>query len=965
MRLRFAYPVLLLLLPLLVLGGWLLYRKSRSLARRKLALFSPAGRLANLLRTVDYRAKARKFVLVTGALCLLVLVIARPFWGPRQNSAGQTGSEFFIILDVSKSMLVRDVKPSRLAAVRASLGDWLKTRRGDRVGLILMAGDAIIQAPLTSDYTALREVLAQSGPKAISLGGTNIPAAIEVAAKALEASSVKSKAIVIISDGENLEGRPVQDVQQAHFKEKITFFTVGVGTPEGGAVPNKEESPDHKGPDGLNGPVKDLVRDEYGMPVNSRLDERNLRSIANAGGGRYFHFEPDGETWSALYGQGLAALARKSDVVNFNDYDDLFQIPLLLGILLLAWETAISTRVKNPARPVFAVTLPEPAPAPSVALTPNAKLATKRQPVVAAVLLFLILLPPPGNASPAIATGLLTTEEAEALVKSGKAGEAAERLRAAAQKNPDDLYLMYNYGVASYAAKKYSEAIDAFMEASMSREESLRSLALTQLGNAQYRLGESLQKAGNSVGATIAWERSIEYYENAVAEKSTRISKGNLGIVRGKLEKMLMAMGEYSRADASKKIGTDASVFPLSKAFEYFEKVVRLNPDNAQAKEKLEETRKLLSRQLRDRANGFSEQGAKAVQTEEERMEQQRANPKIKAESLLAAQQQRQQALYAKADETYKRAREIDPTNTALAKEHEEFKKKVGDQLTDIAAAKLEEAMNTVRPGETEAYGKQRLKQERLKAALAQIEKALSFDETNARAKTLQTEATKSLEETYVQNADASKAKADKHPDTFHEAAASEYRDALDNYQKALALNPENTHAQQALAEVEDSLARRLAEIGKQEMAKVESAGKGKTPLKPGEKRDQSGAESENADDLRKNIGHLEKAAQSFAQAEALAPGKNEAQARGQEANDQLATLRSALDQMQSKNGGPPEAGKKAGGENDKAEDSTEPAEGNSGNVAKAPLGFSEIRGGTEKEGQFRDLRKKTKVRDW
>jgi|GEM_PF-551706 len=962
---RFAFPFLFLLLPLLALGGWLLYRGARARARRKLALFASAERLASLLHRVDARAKRRKFLLVALSLSLLILAMTRPLWGPKPNRAAQTGAEFFVILDVSKSMWVADVKPNRLAAVKTSLDHWLKTLRGDRVGLILMAGDAIIQAPLTNDYTALREVLAQSGPGSISLGGSNIPEAIGVAAKALESSNVRNKVVVLISDGENLEGRPVEDVRRAHLQEKITFFTVGVGTAEGGLVPRKEQEPPLDETSGGSGRVvADPVKDEYGVPVRSRLDERNLRSIASAGGGRYFQFDPESEIWSTLYGQGLAALARKSDAINPADYHELFQIPLLLAMLLLGWEMTISTRKKNPARPRFVTTLPEPAPASVLVQAGGIRHPAKSRAVVAAVLLSLSAALSTGRGAPA-AEKLLTMEEAQALVQSGKAEEAAGRLRSAAQKKPTDLYLMYNYGIASYAAENYGDAINAFIEASLSDEKDLRARALMQLGNAQYRLGETLHKAGKTQGTLLAWERAIEYYQSAVAEKSTRTSKRNLFIVREKLEGMLMTIGENNRAEAIGKIGTDGSIPPLTKAFESFGKVVELNPENRIASERLEETRKQLSAQMRNRAQSLFQRGQEAVESEEKRKEAERKNPKVKAESLLNTQRQQQRTLYTKADETYRKAREIDPANADLAREHEEFRRVAADHLAGIAAGKLEEALNTIRPEDTNTYGKHRLKQERLKATLAEIEKAFSFDETNARAKGLEAEALKSLEESYITNADASKALADKHPDTFHDTAVSQYRDALDNYQRALALNPENRHAREASAEVTDSLARRLADVGNRELESVQSSREKESAAKSGEGGEPPDADSGSAQELLRNIAHLEKAAQSFAQAEALAPGKNHAAAMEGEANNQLDALRGELDQIQNQPGASP------GGDGKSADGKDQPAEtaksdtANPGDSAKPPLGLSEIRGGTEKQGQFRDLRQKARIRDW
>ncbi|MEZ0386469.1 MAG: VWA domain-containing protein, partial [Verrucomicrobium sp.] len=537
---RFAYPLVLLLVPLLVVSGILLYRHARARAQRKLALFGPASRQPSLLRSVDLRARPRRAVLVTSALCLLAITAARPVCGPRPDAADQTGSEFFIILDVSKSMLVRDVTPNRLESVKVALAEWLKTRHGDRIGLIVMAGDAFVQAPLTNDYTALREVLAQTGPASVSRGGTNIPMAVQVATKALEAGNVKRKVVVLVSDGENLEGEITAAITEASQKHKITFFTMGVGTLEGGKVPEKDNKPD------FTKPPKAYVRDDYGVTAHSRLDERSLRSIASTGGGRYFHFTPDGDTWDSLYSQALATLARRTETFNLQQYDDLFQIPLFLALALLLLEMAVPTRLKQPLRPRSIVTLPEPASAPPAAAMPvrTSRSPRRRKAVASLLAVTLSLLVAEGSVTAADATLAKLVSQSGDLMKAGKAAEAAALLREAAQKDPNDYYLVYNCGIASYAAGQYQDAVDSFAEATSSPDKKVKAQALLQMGNAQFQLGKTLLKTGNRTGASVAWERSVETYESALAVKSTAATEHNLTVARERLESVLLDLAD-------------------------------------------------------------------------------------------------------------------------------------------------------------------------------------------------------------------------------------------------------------------------------------------------------------------------------------------------------------------------------------------------------------------------------------
>jgi len=937
----FANKLLLLLLPLVLIGGVLLYRSSKARARKKLSAFSPASRLPAMLRAVDFRAKKRKFILVTAALALLVVALARPMWGPRDSSKEQEGAEFFFILDVSKSMLVRDVKPSRLDSVKTSLAEWLKTRAGDRIGLILMAGDAFIQAPLTNDYTALREVLEQSRPKAISLGGTNISEAIKVAGKALDASGVKNKAIVIISDGENTEGHAVTDVQAAHVNERITFFTVGVGTPEGGLVPNKELPVD------FQGPVTEIVRDEYGLPVTSKLDERNMRAMATAGGGRYYDYRPEGKTWDMLYNQSLSTLAKKSAVFKLEDFVDLFQIPLMLAILLLAIESAISTRIKNPPRPKSAVTLPEPSPAPAA----KAMETTKYAPLAIALLFALTGASWGAEQDPLIV-------KTEAMLREGKAEEAASMLREAVQKRPEDHYLIYNYGIAAYSAKQYQEAADAFSEVCLSKDKKLRGQALTQLGNTHYRIGQTVSKSWNRNGAVVAWERSVEYYESANEEKPTKATEKNLSVAKDQLEKLLMDIGDKSVAEAdkaraqqeqitepdkaekNKASNLNAQINHLTKAREAYEKVTNLKPENQDAEKKLEETSANLAEKLTEQARTLREKAEKVPEGKNQKSEQDKLN--------------------VQASQAYDQARALKPEDKPLAQEHDAFKKEVADKMTDTAQAMADQAMEP-KP-EAPKMGDLKKKQEGLQKALEQTSKALAFDDKNERAQNLQSEVLKNLEQTHMALAEMAMDVGNLAEERKQvEGAAENFNGAMQNFQKALAINPDNAEAEKGAAEAQEKLARNMAEIGKKEMAKV---GQEPQPAKKG----QPPPPVDPVSRLREDIGHLEKAAQNFAQADALAPGENDAQELHEQATEQLSELRTQLDKAQAQTGNQPKVPGEPAGEQP-ADQPGEPQDnqqqGQPIQAVKAMASFSEVRGSGELEGQFKDLRDKRKIRDW
>ena len=810
-----------------------------------------------------------------------------------------------------------------------------------------MAGDAFVQAPLTNDFTALREVLAQSGPKAVSLGGTNIPAAIKVAARALESSGVTNKAVVLVSDGENLEGRDVEETAQAHGKQRITFFTVGVGTAEGGPVFNRQPGP------GFKGTLKETVRDEYGLPVRSRLDERNLRSIASAGGGRYFHFEGM-ETWNSLYKEGLKPLAHRSDIFNPKDYYELFQIPLLLAFILLTLEAGLSSRLKNPLRPKSAVVLPERGEAPPATRIESGIPPAKQRAVLPFILLPLLVINA-ARTEAAFSAASPVTAQAEQLVNEGKAGKAAELLRAAAQTSPDDYDLLYNYAIAAYAAGDFTGAVDAFSQVAGSPDASLRARALAQMGNAQYRLGDTVLKIKNEEGAVLAWEKSVEYYLASIQEKGGKMPKYNLEIVRKKLEELLVAIGNQALDRAAKAGALPARINALNNAFEKFQKALQLNPDNKEAAEKLEATRKLLSENLQQQARELRDKAAQIDPKKSKPGEKERMN--------------------VQAGETYERATEIDPHNTGLAQEYADFKNAVANDFADAAEARINEALKIPETqGTREALLVSR--QNLLSNAVAQTEKALSFDENNARAQALKNKALKELEKSLVEHGDLASGKAEataaSAKNTNPESAANQFQNALEDYQKALDINPENGYAQKRFEQTQTKLAEQLTKLGKSELAKGSAEGnqaeKTTPPGKPGITRaPKAGANPPANAQLRQQISHLEKAEQSFTQANALSPGKNDAAALQLEASGKLNNLRSSLDQALNNQSSP----------SNSAEPSVEDSNGETGREngdgpsfqnkggPPPPLSFSETRINAQGEPQFKEQKKGQKIRDW
>jgi len=903
----FAHPLILWFLPLLIVGGVCLLWFARRLAAKRLARFGPHERLSQILLTVNPRAKIQKPALVLGAICLLTLAAARPMVGPRSQDTEQSGAEFFIALDVSKSMLVRDVEPDRLDAVKASLSKWLESRHGDRIGLILIAGDAFVQAPLTNDYTALREVLAQTGHSSISQGGTNLASAIEMAAAAFETTQTRQKALVIVSDGDNLEGDPVSVAGAIRASSNMSIFTVGVGTEAGGnvPVPAKQVAQDFSKP-----PTR-FIRDEYGVTARSRLDERVLRNMAAAGGGQYFRFDQEGNFWEALYAEALKPMAGTMEKIDVNDYDDLFQIPLFLALLLLAAEVAISSRLANPSRLKSAIQIPEADPAPpAVKIRSGARLGLM-------IPILAVLTMQAGVAG----TSMQTIDAAKSLMENRDPKQAAKILWEASQQQMKDPYLIFNYGIASYASGDFQNAVSAFTE--VARHPKLGKTAQIQLGNVHFRMGQEFRKTKNPGGAVIAWERSVEFYNTV--ENPDATTKHNLEVTKKFLAEALFEVGSASldRAKSAQLLSTRLEA--SSSAFESLEKASTMAPQMLGVIDQREEARQLFSKSLQEKSAELAKQAADS-----------KVDPRKKP------------GLYEEAISTLDRAIEVDPKNPDLDKKMADLRAAAASDYANAAEQQLAQAQKASKAPDHVGFRDQ---QKLLNEAIANSNIALEFEADNAKATNVKSEALQVMEESLMSNA----ARMEKAGDTAAalnkrpDSAAARYTTALQNYQDALGLNEANDLARGQIPKIQDKLAEQLTLQAQADMKKAEEAAA-------------APAGKQGNGKLLEGIGHLEKASQILGQAEALAPGENNAAELQGQAQQRLSELRNRLDQSLTAAAG--SATEQAGEQGTDASSQNPAAEGAS-TAGNAPLNFSEIRGSSETAGDFSDKSRSGPVRDW
>ncbi|MCQ2335111.1 MAG: VWA domain-containing protein [Paludibacteraceae bacterium] len=325
---RFAhieYLWLLAIIPVLVgLHIWMTKRKQRQLRE-----FGDPELLAELMPNASRVRPHVKFAMTITALALLLIAVARPQYGTKEETYKRQGIEVMVALDISNSMLAEDVAPNRLDRAKQMLSKMVDQMVDDKVGLVVFAGEAYTQIPITCDYVSAKMFLQTINTDLIPAQGTAIGTAIQTCMRSFGAEqSEASRAIILITDGENHEDDAVAAVKSA--KEKgISVYVVGIGKPEGSPIP-----------DGRGG----FKKDRSGQVVVSRLNEQMCQEIAQAGSGMYIRADNTNTASRALQ-QELDKLG-KSEIEStvFTNYNEQYQSFVLISLLLLVIEFFIFGR---------------------------------------------------------------------------------------------------------------------------------------------------------------------------------------------------------------------------------------------------------------------------------------------------------------------------------------------------------------------------------------------------------------------------------------------------------------------------------------------------------------------------------------------------------------------------------------------------------------------------------------------
>ena len=315
--------LLLLLIPVLLL--FILFQRWR---KKSIAKFGLASLVYQLIPDFSNGKHVIKFVLLSLAFAFLVLGLANPQLGTKQEKVKRQGIDVVIALDVSKSMLAEDVQPNRLARAKNFISNFVDQLKNDRLALIVFAGRAYLQMPLSVDYSAAKLYLKTISTESVPTQGTSISEAVDLANESFAQGDNKSKALIIISDGEDHEAG-VDEALEAAAKNGVKVFTLAVGTDKGSPIPL---------------PNGDYKRDASGNIVLTKVNYEAMKEYAEKGNGKsYILGSGKDEVTAILKELGRVGTKDIEDVV-FTDYDDKFQYCLMMAALLLIIEFMISER---------------------------------------------------------------------------------------------------------------------------------------------------------------------------------------------------------------------------------------------------------------------------------------------------------------------------------------------------------------------------------------------------------------------------------------------------------------------------------------------------------------------------------------------------------------------------------------------------------------------------------------------
>jgi len=468
---RFEDPIylwLLVLIPVLALIRFITYRNKK----KKLRKFGDPKLLKELMPDVSRFRPSVKFWILLGALALLIIMLARPQMGTKISQEKRTGIETIIALDISNSMLAEDIVPSRLDRSKMMVENLVDHFTNDKIGLIVFAGDAFVQLPITSDYVSAKMFLSSIDPSMMATQGTDIAAAINMGMNSFTQEEGIGKAIIVITDGEDHEGGALEAAEAAK-KKGMRVYVLGVGSSQGAPIP-------------IPG-TGNYMKDNTGNTVMSALNEDMCKQVAAAGGGVYIHVENNSAAQQQLDNELDKLSKKETSTTVYSDYDEQFQAFGILALLLLIIEICILDR-RNPLLKNLSL------------FKRNGRLQKSVRIIVfICISLSACFSPLTSNAQ----TDRQYVRQGNKLYRAGDFANAEVSYRKAVEKNPRNPQAAYNLGNALMAQKKDSAAIEQFQNAAkletnpMRKYRAFHNMGVICQGHKMY--GEAIEAYKNAL----------------------------------------------------------------------------------------------------------------------------------------------------------------------------------------------------------------------------------------------------------------------------------------------------------------------------------------------------------------------------------------------------------------------------------------------------------------------------------
>ena len=484
-----------------IIGMVAIFYWSLKIKRNRLTLLTSHQLLSKLTPNWSLKQQILKFSLFGLGIIFLFLGLARPQWGSEKRKTQPAGIDILIALDVSKSMLARDVRPNRLERVKLSINNLLDRVEGDRLGLIAFSGSAFLQCPLTLDHQAFTKTLNDLQVGIIKRPGTDLSRPIEEAIHSFSKDDT-DRFLILLSDGEDLEGKGLKQAKEAA-KDGVRIYTIGIGAKGGARIPM----------DPLGQSARNFLRDPQGQTVITKLDENPLRAIADASQGKYFSLGPTGEGLAKVLGiLQTIGQQKKREQLSTELPIDRYRLFVFIGFLLLCLEMLTSKISKT--------------------------FLTSGNALVIILLLFI--------------SGCIKQDNikrAEDALEKGNPGQAAKFFKAEINTSrsagdPTDPRLFLNAGLADLQAGNLQDAEESFqisLDANLDNP-IIQAKALNGLGNIKYLRANQFLDQRNIAEARKSWLQSINYYESSLQIDGNDKAKQNLESLNKQIEERINAL---------------------------------------------------------------------------------------------------------------------------------------------------------------------------------------------------------------------------------------------------------------------------------------------------------------------------------------------------------------------------------------------------------------------------------------